>query len=212
VLLLSCPLVLATLLPLIESAFGGLDKVVVWHRRAAVAGVLLLIPHVALVMSPADPNATSLGSGLGVVALLGIAALALWALAPSLRAARWPGPVRRLAPASYERWLTAHRLTGLFVAAAVVHGAIVDPVLHRSTLLRLLFLVVDGIGVAAYPPRGSAGARGLGTNTVARGMRANSSAMRLTEQIPHRPRRSSNLPSIEYPAAQPPYSPTLTGA
>jgi predicted ferric reductase len=36
------------------------------------------------------------------------------------------------------------------VAAAVVHGAIVDPVLRRSTLLRVVFLVVGGIGIAAY--------------------------------------------------------------
>ena len=49
VLLFSCSLVLATVLTPIERAFGGLDRVAVWHRRAAVAGVLLLIPHVALV-------------------------------------------------------------------------------------------------------------------------------------------------------------------
>ena len=54
VLLFSCSLVLATVLAPIERAFGGLDRVAVWHRRAAVAGVLLLIPHVALVSSAAD--------------------------------------------------------------------------------------------------------------------------------------------------------------
>ena len=54
VLLFSCSLVLATVLAPIERAFGGLDRVAVWHRRAAVAGVLLLIPHVALVSSAPD--------------------------------------------------------------------------------------------------------------------------------------------------------------
>jgi predicted ferric reductase len=54
---------------------------------------------------------------------------------------------------SYERWLTAHRLTGLFVLAAVVHGAIVDPVLHRSVLLRVVFLTVGSLGVIAYAYR-----------------------------------------------------------
>ena len=46
------------------------------------------------------------------------------ALAPSLRAAaprRWSRLVRHLARFSHERWLTGHRLTGLFVAAAMVH-------------------------------------------------------------------------------------------
>ena len=96
VLLFSCSLVLATLLPLIERAFGGLDRVAVWHRRVAEAGMLLLIPHLALVTSSPDPYETSFGHGLGDVALLGLLVLVLWAVAPRLRAARWPGPSARL--------------------------------------------------------------------------------------------------------------------
>ena len=150
VLLFSCSLVLATVLAPIEQAFGGLDRVAVWHRHAAVAGVLLLIPHVALVSSAPDRYATSLGHALGDIALLGLLVLAVWALAPSLRAARWPGPVRRMARASYEHWLTGHRLTGLFVIVAVVHGAIVDPVLRHSVPLRVAFVVVGAVGTIAY--------------------------------------------------------------
>lgn len=150
VLLFSCSLVLATLLAPIERAFGGLDRVALWHRRAAVTGVLLLIPHVILVSSAPDRYATSLGHALGDLALVGLLVLSVWALAPGLRAARWPGVVQRMARATYERWLTAHRLTGLFVIAAVIHGAIVDPVLHRSTLLRVVFLIVGGLGTVAY--------------------------------------------------------------
>ena len=153
VLLFSCSLVLATLLPVIERAFGGLDRVAVWHRRAATAGILLLLPHWAFATSALDPYATGAGPGLGDVAMLGLLLLTIWALAPKLRGARYPGPVRRLARASYERWLTAHRLTGLFVAVAVAHGAIVDPVLHRSTLLRIVYLTIGGVGIAAYAYR-----------------------------------------------------------
>ena len=149
-LLLSCTLVLATLLPPIERAFGGLDRVAIWHRRAATTAVVLLVPHVALVGSSPDRYETTLGHGLGDVALIGLLVVTIWALAPKLRAARWPGPVRAFARTSYERWLTAHRLAGVFVAVAVVHAAIVDPVLHRSTLLRALFFVVGGTGIAAY--------------------------------------------------------------
>jgi predicted ferric reductase len=87
VLLFSCSLVLATVLAPIERAFGGLDRVAVWHRRHAVAGVVLLIPHVALVSSAPDRYATSLGHTLGDLALLGLLVLAVCALAPSLRAA-----------------------------------------------------------------------------------------------------------------------------
>lgn len=150
VLLFACSLVLATLLAPIERAFGGLDRVAVWHRRAAVAGVLLLIPHVALVSSAPDRYATSFGHALGDMALIGLLVLAVWALAPSLRAARWPGPIQRMARASYERWLTGHRLTGLFVIVAVVHGAIVDPVLRHSVLLLVAFVIVGAVGTIAY--------------------------------------------------------------
>jgi predicted ferric reductase len=58
-----------------------------------------------------------------------------------------------MARASYERWLTGHRLTGLFVAIAVVHGAMVDPVLRHSVLLRVAFLIVGAVGVIAYAYR-----------------------------------------------------------
>jgi predicted ferric reductase len=150
VLLLCCSLVLATLLPPIERAFGGLDRVAVWHRRVAVAGVVLLVPHLAIVTSPPDPYATTLGHGLGDLALIGLVGLVLWALAPRLRAARWPGPVRALARTSHEHWLAAHRLTGVFVAVAVAHGAIVDPVLRQSTVLRVAFIVVGAIRIGAY--------------------------------------------------------------
>jgi len=153
VLLLSCALVLATVLPPIERAFSGLDRVAVWHRQVATIAVLLLVPHRVLVASAADPYATTLGSGIGVVALLGLVVLSVWALAPKLRAARWPGPIGRLARAGYERWLTVHRLTGLFVIAAVVHGALVAPALHASTLLRVTYLVVGGMGAVAYAYR-----------------------------------------------------------
>jgi predicted ferric reductase len=153
VLLLSCALVLATLLPPIERAFGGLDHVAVWHRRVATIAVLLLVPHLVLVTSAADRYATAIGNGLGVLALLGLVVLAVWALAPRLRAAGWPGPVRRLARVGYERWLTVHRLTGLFVIAAVAHGALVAPALHSSTLLRATYLAIGATGAVAYAYR-----------------------------------------------------------
>ena len=96
-LLLSCSLVLIALVPYGERWFGGFDRIVVWHRWTAVAGVVLLLLHVALVTSSPDPDETGLGHALGDVALLGLLVLILWALAPRLRAARHRGPVRRLA-------------------------------------------------------------------------------------------------------------------
>jgi predicted ferric reductase len=42
---------------------------------------------------------------------------------------------------------------GLFVIAAFVHGVIVDPVLHDSTTLMITYLVIGGVGIAAYANR-----------------------------------------------------------
>jgi len=150
VLLFSCSLVLAALVPWGERAFGGLDRVFVWHRRVAVAGLVLLVPHILLVTSPPDTFETSFGHALGDVALLGLLGLSLWALAPRLRGARWPGPVRWLARTSHEHWLNAHRLTGLFVAVALTHAAIVAPTLRHSTPIRVAFIVTGAIGLLAY--------------------------------------------------------------
>jgi predicted ferric reductase len=85
---------------------------------------------------------------LGVATLGAVVLGSVWALAPSLRAAKWL--VRHLARISHEHWLTGHRLAGLFVAAAVVHGLLVDPVLKVSVPLKVAYLVVGGIGIAAY--------------------------------------------------------------
>ena len=78
VLLLSCSLVLTTLLAPIERAFSGLDRVAVWHKWVATAAVLLLVPHLALATSPPDTYATSVGRALGSVALLGLVVLVVW--------------------------------------------------------------------------------------------------------------------------------------
>ena len=150
VMLLSTALLLTTLLPAIERSFGGLDRVAVWHRNLALAAIALLVPHVLFVTTSPDRYETTLGHALGDMALLGLLLLSVWAMAPKMRAARWPGPVRRLARASYERWLSAHRLAGIFVMIALVHASIVAPALRASVVLRTAYIAVGVIGVAAY--------------------------------------------------------------
>ena len=151
IVLLSCSLVLATRAPFLERFFGGLDRMYLWHRWSAVAGVVLLPLHSALVTSAPDPNLNQLGSVLGQVALIGLVVLLLWALAPRLSAVmrRLPTKVQRWFM-QYQRWFTLHRLMGLFVVAGLVHGALVDPVLRRSTILLGWYVAVAAVGTAAY--------------------------------------------------------------
>ncbi len=150
VLLLTCSLVLATLLPVIERAFDGLDRVARWHRYTAVTGVVIMLVHPTLAGLTPVRDVSQLGLKLGSLAMLGLVLLSIWALAPSLKAARWSRFIRHLASLSHERWLTGHRLTGLFVIAAVVHGAVVDPVLARSATLKWTYLLIGAVGTVAY--------------------------------------------------------------
>ena len=52
ILLLSIGLVLISTLPWVEEWFDGIDRAAIWHRRVAIAGLLLLAPHVAAGVEP----------------------------------------------------------------------------------------------------------------------------------------------------------------
>src|SRR6266851_384259 len=68
ILLFSCSLVVATKAPFLERAFGGLDRMYLWHRWSAIAGVVLLFPHYVLVTSVNNTIKSTLGNALGVIA------------------------------------------------------------------------------------------------------------------------------------------------
>ena len=140
IVLFTCSLVLATKLPLLEPLFGGLDRMFLWHRWTALAGVVLLLPHYLFVTSVRNSILSTLGNALGFVALVGLVVLLVWAFVPRL-----PLVGRRIR-ANYQRWFTLHRFTGLFV----IHGALVDPVLRLSPILLTWYLAVATIGTVAY--------------------------------------------------------------
>jgi predicted ferric reductase len=162
ILLLSIGLVLISTLPWIEVWFDGIDRAAIWHRRVAITGLVLLVPHVLMAKNP--KGGTALGGPLAVVGALGMIGLALWAILP-----RWqsvvPTPLRGLVVAArdaplvsdvrrlfggYERWRALHRTTGLFVAAGFVHGILDGSPFHHSALLRWSYVAIGGIGLAFY--------------------------------------------------------------
>src|SRR5260370_28597546 len=55
VLLLSIALVLISTLPWVEGVFDGIDRAAIWHRRVAITGMVLLVPHILLSVN-ADPS------------------------------------------------------------------------------------------------------------------------------------------------------------
>lgn len=161
ILLLSAALVLISSLPWVEQWFDGIDRAAIWHRRMAISGLVLLAAHIPLSSSPIHSR---WGGPLGTVGAVGMIALALWAILP-----RWQSvvprplrsPIKRLKDApvvrdvrrlfgGYDRWRQVHRLTGLFVAAAFVHGLLDGSPFPKSAVLRWSYVVIGGIGLAFY--------------------------------------------------------------
>ena len=162
ILLLSIGLVLISTLPWVEVWFDGIDRAAIWHRRAAITGLVLLLPHVLLSANP--EGGTALGGPLGAIGAIGMVALALWAILPRWRSVV-PGPLRGLVVAArdapgvrdlrrifggYERWRSLHRTTGLFVAAGFLHGVLDGSPFDDAPLLRWSYLAIGGIGLAFY--------------------------------------------------------------
>jgi len=164
ILLMSVALVLISTLPWVEVWFNGIDRAAIWHRRAAITGLLLLLPHIVLAK---NPNGTTLGVPLAAVGTIGLAALAGWAVLP-----RWrdmiPAPLRRpiltvrettlgrglhWLAGGYERWRALHRTTGLFVAAGFAHGLLDATSFGGAPLLRWSYVAVGGVGLAFYAYR-----------------------------------------------------------
>jgi predicted ferric reductase len=161
ILLLSIGLVLISTLPWVEVWFDGIDRAAIWHRRVAITGLALLVPHI---LWSANPDPTALGGPLGAIGAVGMGALALWAILP-----RWPsvvpGPLRGLVVAArdapgvgdlrrifggYERWRALHRTTGLFVAAGFAHGVLDGTPFDDAPVLRWSYVAIGGIGLAFY--------------------------------------------------------------
>ncbi|MDR1999793.1 MAG: hypothetical protein LBQ06_07660 [Frankiaceae bacterium] len=160
VLLMSVGLVLISSLPWVEGWFDGIDRAAIWHRRVMIAGMLLLLPHIALAT---NPKPSGIGPASGAIGLLGLLALVVWAVLPRWRSVT-PALVRRLVgvvaatrPAQalshwlggYDRWRALHRTTGLFVAAGFVHG-LLDATAFGSPVLRWSYVAVGGCGLGFY--------------------------------------------------------------
>jgi len=139
VTVLAINFLMATRARWIEKIFGGLDKMYVIHRRAAIIAVILIIAHFIIV--PKDLIVFNIGKPLGFAALLLILIGVVISAAP---------PLKKIIP--YHKWINFHRLMGVFYILAVVHGAMVDSLIKELPLVRtyVLGMVIIGVGAWIY--------------------------------------------------------------
>ena len=162
ILLMSIALVLISTLPWVEAYFDGIDRAAIWHRRCAIAGILLLVPHILL--SHRGRPAASWAGPAGLVATIGLATLIVWAILPRWRTVvpapgrrvievihEWP-PARLVARlvSDYEIWRFVHRTTGLFVAIGFAHGLADATAFDGAPVLRWAYVVVGAVGLVFY--------------------------------------------------------------
>lgn len=121
----------------VERIFGGLDKMYLIHRRAAVIASTLIIAHFLIV--PRDLTAFTPGKPLGMYALI------LILIGVILSAA---APLKRKIP--YNKWLNIHKLMGIFYVLAVVHGMMVNSLIKELPITRIYVFGMSFIGVAAW--------------------------------------------------------------
>lgn len=151
--LMSCTLVLATRLTWLEQWFGGLDRMYRQHKLYALWSMLLLTPHLILHFffgfdgsqnNRADgyrsTSYVGMGHLLGAVSAIGLLILVLISL----------GQVSRILRLPYERWLFLHRLTGLLLLSALLHGWFLDLIIGGSTPLLAIYVTMAAIGLVAY--------------------------------------------------------------
>lgn len=128
---------MATRAKWVEKTFGGLDKMYLIHRRAAIIAFTLIIAHFLFV--PRDLTAFTPGKPLGFYALILIIIGVILSAAP---------PLKRKIP--YNKWLNIHKLMGVFYLMAVVHGMLLS--LFLSQLVKHLPTEPDNSHFLLFPP------------------------------------------------------------
>lgn len=121
----------------IEKIFGGLDKMYLIHRRAAVIATFLIIAHFVFV--PRDLTAFTPGKPLGFYALVLIIIGIIISAVPFFK---------RKIP--YHKWINFHKLMGIFYAMAVVHGIMVNSLIKELPITRIYVFGMAFIGVGAW--------------------------------------------------------------
>ncbi len=127
---------MATRAKWVEKIFGGLDKMYMIHRRAAIIAVVLLLLHFIVV--PRSPIFTS-GKPMGFYAMILIFIGVVLSAVPVLK--------RKL---KYHKWLKIHKLMGLFYILGIAHSFNVPTLTSELPIVRTYVYGMALIGIGAW--------------------------------------------------------------
>jgi predicted ferric reductase len=140
IVLMACSLFLSTRPGWAEPFFGGLDKMYMTHKRAAVSAFLLLFIHLLTV--PITTVGLRLGNYLAMIAFAGIVTIVLVTLSPRIPL------LSRLTGGTYTGWRNIHRYIGIFYTLGFIHSLTVNGLhaLVAITWVQTIFI----IGLVSY--------------------------------------------------------------
>jgi len=127
---------MATRAKWVENIFGGLDKMYMIHRRAAIIAVVLLLLHFIVV--PRDPVYT-IGKPMGFYALVLILIGVILSAAPVFK--------RKI---KYHKWLNIHKLMGLFYVLGIAHSLKVPTLTSELPIVRTYVYGMAFIGIISW--------------------------------------------------------------
>lgn len=120
----------------IEKIFGGLDKMYMIHRRAAVLAVILLILHFITVPKTEE---FTIGKPLGFFSMILILVGVVISAAPIFK--------KKL---KYHKWINIHKLMGAFFIMGVAHSFNVPTLTGELPIVRTYVLVMSLVGVISW--------------------------------------------------------------
>jgi predicted ferric reductase len=141
-ILMACAIFLATRPRFVEAYFGGLDRMYKTHKTLTVLAILLLLGHFFVIVLLS--KGFNLGPSLGKIALIGLLASVMLALAPRIP---FIGGYIRLA---YHQWRFLHRFTGLFFIIGILHSYRIQNVMQLSAPVNMYVRTISFIGVGLY--------------------------------------------------------------
>lgn len=121
----------------IEKIFGGLDKMYLIHRRAAIIAVSIIILHFVFV--PRDLTEFTPGKPMGFYAMALILLGVIVSAVPFFK---------KKIP--YHKWLNFHKLMGVFYVLAVIHGIMVHSLIKELPITRIYVFGMSFIGIGAW--------------------------------------------------------------